>query len=70
MKKLLSLAVITCSVILLAGCGSKKADVSDTTTDTTVPAVTAINGKKVDASKAQCLQLVTYGMKVALAQTK
>ena len=72
MKKLLSLAVITCSVILLAGCGSKKADVSDVTATgtTTVPAVTAQNGKKVNATKVQCLEMVQYGMNMAIAQQK
>jgi PBP1b-binding outer membrane lipoprotein LpoB len=71
MKKLLSVAVITCSVILLAGCGSKKADVSDTvTTDTTVPAVTTTNGQKTDATKAQCLEMVRFGMNLAIAQQK
>lgn len=69
MKKLLSFSLIACSVVLLAGCGSKKVDVSDVTVDTTVPAVTT-NTTKVDATKEQCLELVTYGMKVALLQTK
>jgi len=71
MKKLLGLSLIVCSVIVLAGCGSKKSAVVDTTTtDTTVPAVTATNGKKVDATKAQCLEMITYGMNLAIAQWK
>jgi len=70
MKKLLSLSLIACSLVILAGCGNKKADVSDTTTvDTNVPAVTT-NTKKVDATKAQCLEMVTYGMNLAIAQWK
>ncbi|MCX6824113.1 MAG: hypothetical protein NT085_03215 [candidate division SR1 bacterium] len=72
MKKLLSFSLIACSVILLAGCGSKKADVSDVTTtgNIAVPAVTTTNGKKVDATKAQCLEMVTFGMNLAIAQSK
>jgi PBP1b-binding outer membrane lipoprotein LpoB len=72
MKKLLSVAIIACSVILLAGCGSKKADVSDVTAtgDITVPAVTTTNGQKSDATKAQCLEMVTFGMNMAIAQSK
>lgn len=70
MKKLLGLSLIACSVILLAGCGSKKADVTDTTTDTTVPAVTATNGQKTDATRTQCLDMVKFGMNLAIAQQK
>jgi major membrane immunogen (membrane-anchored lipoprotein) len=71
MKKLLGLSLIACSVILLAGCGSKKADVSDTTTtDVTVPAVTATNGQKTDATRTQCLDIVKFGMNLAIAQQK
>ena len=61
MKKSLVISTIAFSLLLLAGCGSK------TTTTTTTPIT---NTTKVDATKDQCMDMVVYGMNIALAQTK
>jgi hypothetical protein len=70
MKKFLIAAGAVCSLALLAGCGgAKTADVPTDTTpivDATMP--TTSNATKVDATKEQCLQMVTFGMRAAVAQ--
>lgn len=50
------------SVLLLVGCGKKTVTVDETLTETTTTTET------VEATKDQCLELVAYGMEVALAQ--
>ena len=69
MKKLVLFSAVVFSLVLVAGCGMKTTTV---TTDTTTPTTTTTttNTKKVDATKDQCMDMVVYGMKIALAQTK
>ena len=64
MKKLLLLSAVIFSLLLVAGCGTKKADISDTgTTAQTTGATTA-----KDATKDECLELMAYAFKVAQLQ--
>jgi PBP1b-binding outer membrane lipoprotein LpoB len=65
MKKLVLFSTIVFSLLFLAGCGNKKADVSDTTTVDTTTTVTTEAG---DASKNECLELMAYAFKVAILQ--
>lgn len=67
MKKSLVISTIAFSLLLLAGCGSKTTTVTTSTTTTTTPIT---NTTKVDATKDQCMDMVVYGMNIALAQTK
>jgi len=64
MKKLLLLSAVIFSLLFVAGCGTKKADISDTgTTAQTTGATTA-----KDATKDECLELMAYAFKVAQLQ--
>lgn len=72
-KKLLLLSSIVFTLLLLAGCG-KKTETETVTPDEWMPTVETTTvettSKTVPATKEQCLELVVYGMKVALLQTK
>ena len=70
-KKVVSFSLIACSLLFLAGCGTKTPDVSTNETpvvDTTVK-TTDVNVKTTDATKEQCLELMAYAMKVAQLQS-
>ncbi len=74
MKKSLLIAVVACSVLLLAGCGTtKKTDVSPTTgeTDTTVTETQSPETATTkSATKDECIELMAYAFKVAQYQAK
>lgn len=77
-KKLVLLSSIVFTLLLLAGCGKKTetqmvtpeewTPIAETTTVETTTVETTT--KTVPATKSQCLELVVYGMKVALLQGK
>lgn len=72
-KKLLFLSSIVFTLLLLAGC-EKKTETQMVTPDewTPIAETTTVEttSKTVPATKEQCLELVVYGMKVALLQGK
>ena len=68
-KKLLSISVVVCSFLFLAGCSGNKAAVAPSS-GTTTGTQNAQGTTKVDATRAQCLEMTSYGMKIALAQAK
>jgi PBP1b-binding outer membrane lipoprotein LpoB len=74
-KKLLSISVIAISLLVFAGCKTKTVTAPSTTTTTTTttttpttPTTPVANGKTVSATQAQCLDLIAYGMKIAIDQ--
>lgn len=70
-KKLVSMSVVAISFLILAGCGQKKTVETTTVNETPQVQDTQVQGAvqntaKVDATKAQCLEMTAYGMKIAL----
>ncbi len=66
-KKLLVVSAITLSLVVVAGCKTKTADVSKDATSPTAATATqeTQNTAKAPATKEQCMDLITFAMKVA-----
>ena len=66
-KKVIVFCGIVCSLLFLSGCGNKAKNVG---IPTQVGTTQVQNTMKIPATKEQCLELVAYGMKVALNKAK